>query len=438
MELFSISFLFYFLPLFLAVYYVTPERDKVFVTIIGSVLFFLFQDGTMVWHLALLLLLTGLTYLVGTELRKPRRGWLLGISLAVLMGILTFYKWYQHGALLPIGLSFYLFQMAAYLIDTYRGRLKRQGGLDSYAAQILLFPKLLSGPLMEPIQLQDQMDKPKVNQIRFRGGLQELVLGLSMKVLLADRLSALWNQAAVIGFESISSVFAWLALAAFALRLYFNFHGYSMMAIGLGKMMGFCIPRNFNDPYAAASVTDFFHRWHISLGDWFRRYLYFPLGGNRRGRLRMAANILCVWLFTGLWHGLRPNYLIWAGFLALLIINEKLWLGKLLRRWRVAAHVYTLTAILMSWVPFAVGDLERMLTFLWRLVSNEGAVEWGYLLRYLPLLSAGIFFATPIPRLVFEEIRDHFLCDCILFALFWLSVYFISTTAQDPFLYFQF
>lgn len=439
MQLYGISFLFYFLPLFLGIYYITPEKEKTLVTIIGSILFFLLQEGTQVWQLVIALVLTGLTFLVGTELRKPKRAFLLPLTIGALAAVLVFFKCYQGGELLPPGMSFYLFQMAAYLFDVHRSRLEPEGNLMSYGAQILMFPKLLSGPLAEPRQLQAQVNRPKLNQIRFRSGLQELVIGLSMKVLLADRLAGLWSQAAVAGYESISSGYAWLALVAFALRLYLDFHGYSLMAVGLGKMMGFELPRNFDDPYAARSISDFFRRWHMTLGAWFRDYVYIPLGGNRKGTGRTVINILTVWVLTGLWHGVGGNYLVWALFLAFLIINEKLWLGKLLRRIPLVAHIYTVGAILLSWVPFAVGEWDQMVVFLGRLAAfSGGGISLEGLSRYFPVLLAGILFATPIPGRLFDEFRERFWFDCILFVLFWVSIYFVATAPQDPFLYFKF
>lgn len=438
MELFDIAYLFYFLPLFLGIYYLTPEKEKTIVTIVAGVIFYFLQDGTNIWQLGVLLGLIGGTFLAGTELRKPKRGFLLPISLLALASIWLFFRWYQHGAWFPIGMNFYILQMAAYLIDTYRKGSKQEPKLDSYSAQILLFPKLLGGPLVDTQQLQDQMDKPKVNQIRFRSGLQEVVFGLAIKVMLANRLSGLWDQAALIGYGNISTFFSWVALAGFALRLYFDFHGYSLMAVGLGKMMGFCLPRNFDNPYTARSVTDFFRRWHISLGIWIRKFLYIPLGGNRRGKWRTVLNVLLVWLFTGLRYGFQWKYVIWSCLVALLIINEKLWLGKLIKDRKLLSHIYTLFVVLISWLPFAVSDVSQIMDYLGRMFRFCGTVEWKLLLPYVAPLSVGIFFATPIPGKLFEDYREHFLCDCVLFVLFWVSIYFVSTAQQNPFLYFLF
>lgn len=439
MQLTDIAFLFYFLPLFLAVYYITSEKQKHLAIIAGSLIFYALQDGVGPWQVALLLGLIGFTFLMGAEAGK-RKGF-MSVALTTLAVVLVFFKCFRGGAMMVPGVSFFLFQMAAYLWEVGRHRIEPERDLTAYSAQILLFPKLLSGPLIEPAQLQAQMARPKVTQIRFRAGLQEVVFGLSLKVLLADRLAGLWNQAAVIGYDSISTPLAWLALTAFALRLYFDFHGYSLIAVGLGKMLGFQFPGNFNDPYAARSVSDFYNRWHMTLYRWFRDYVYIPLGGSRKGKLRTVLNILIVWVFTGLWHGIGGNYLVWALFLAFWIVLEKLWLNKLLDMSGIFAHVYTLFLILLSWVPFAIGDWDQMMIFLGRLFgANQSAVGdvMGVVGPYLPVLLIGAVFATPIPGALFEAARESLICDFVLFVLFWLCVYFVSTANQDPFMYFSF
>ena len=437
MQLFSIPFLFYYLPLFLGIYYIVPDKNKVFVTIIGSVVFFLLQEGTSLWQLLLLLFLTIAIYLIGGELQKTEKGWLLWASIGSMAALLVFFKCWCGGSLLPLGMSFYLFQLTAYLVDVWRKRLEPEKSLTSFAGQILLFPKLLSGPLVVPRSLQAQLHHPRVNFHRFHDGLQDLILGLSMKVLLADRLAGLFQQALLVGFTKLSPIFAWAVLISFAMRLYFDFHGYSLMAVGLGRMIGFELPRNFEAPYAARSVSDFFRRWHITLGAWFREYVYIPLGGNRKGKLRTAGNILIVWTLTGLWHGVGSGYLIWGLFLGLLIGMEKLWLGKCLHKMGFGANLYTLGAILLSWVPFAVG--ERWGVFLVQLFGFGGGNFGGAVIsQYLPVLLPGLLFLTPYPGRLFDRYREKIWMDFLLFILFWISIYFVATVKQDPFLYFQF
>lgn len=437
MELFGISFLFYFLPLFLGVYYITSEKNKPLTILLGSVIFYVLQDGIEWWQVVLALVITVVTFLIGLGMRKENNRILLPLGLTLLGALLVFFKCFRAGKYLPGGMSFYLFQMAAYLMDIQQGKVMPEKNLISYGAQMLMFPRLLSGPLAVPSQLQAQMAHPKISQIRFRAGLQELVAGLSLKVLLADRLAVIWSQAQVIGFESLSPAFAWMALIAFALRLYFDFYGYSMIAVGLGKLMGFELPRNFNLPYAARSVSDFYRRWHMTLTHWFRQYVYIPLGGNRKGKPRMALNILVVWALTGLWHGVGGNYLLWGVFLGLVMAAEKLWLRDLLQHIGVGANIYTIIVILLSWVPFAIGDMGQLMTFLGSLFGF-GEADAGSLLPYMPLLMTGILFVSPLPERFFHKFRERVWFDCVLFILFWVCIYFVSTTAQDPFMYFNF
>lgn len=443
MQFNSIEFIFYFLPLFLAVYYLAPDRWRNGVLFLSSLLFYWMACGNRLWCLGLLVGLTLFTYVIGLLLRRTRGKWLLALVLAALAAVLLFFKCYDGGKLLPAGLSFYLFQMIAYLIDVSRRRTPAERNLLAYGAQTAMFPKLLSGPLMEPKKLYLQSKNPCFCGQTFHLGLQELILGLALKVLLADRLGGLWSQAGVIGYANISTPFAWMALAAYAMRLYFDFYGYSLMAVGLGHMLGYHLPMNFLEPYSAKSVSEFYRRWHATLGAWFRNYIYFPLGGSRKGMGRTILNLCVVWALTGFWHGVGGNYLLWAGLLCLLIINEKLWIRKLLNRSKVLCHLYTVFVILISWVPFAIGDWGSMTVFLGRLFGAAAGVPnardyliWGK--DFAPLLAAGIVFATPLPKFLWKKVRKYAVVDVILFALFWVVVFFIATSAQDPFLYFQY
>lgn len=443
MQFNSIEFLFYFLPLFLAVYLIFPNKTRSLILILGSLAYYAFASGGNYWWVAVLSLITVLSYLAGLTLAKPGRGILLGVYLTLLAAVLVFFKLWDGGRHLPAGMSFYLFQIAAYLIDLYQLRYTPERNFLSFAGQIVMFPKLLSGPLMEPrrLQLESKYASPSLTHVR--DGLQLLILGLGLKVLLANRLGGLWSEAGVVGYAHISVPFAWLALTAFAMELYFDFFGYSLMAMGLGKMLGYDLPRNFDSPYASKTVSEFYRRWHMTLGAWFRDYLYIPLGGNRKGTLRTILNLAVVWLFTGLWHGVGGNYLVWAGFLFVLIVNERLWLGKLMKRSRVICHVYLITVILLSWVPFAIGDWDMMTAFAGRLFGVTGAAinpmdyritggDYGF------LLTAGVFFATPLPRKLWEKIRHTTAADLLLTVLFWVVVYHIATAAQDPFMYFSY
>ena len=443
MQFNSIPFIFSFLPVFLLVYFcIRPELRRGSL-VLFSFLFYVLSAGDKLWWLAVLGLVTVVTYWVGKGLSRKPGKLLLTAGLSLLLAILAFFKLWKGGTLLPAGMSFYLFQSAAYMIDIYRGRLIFDSGFLAFSEQLLLFPKLLSGPLMAPQQLQDQCRNCCRSFDNVRQGLLTLILGLSLKVLLANRLGGLFGQLYVTGHGNVSTAFAWMALISWAMQLYFDFFGYSLMAMGLGKIIGYDLPENFRDPYASKSVSEFYRRWHITLGAWFREYLYIPLGGNRKGALRNILNLAAVWLFTGLWHGMGGNYLLWAGMIFFLVVNERLWLGNLLKKTKVFCHVYTIFTILLTWVPFAVGDWNTMLIFVGRLFGcNAGQFNpadyliWGR--EFWPLLLAGVIFATPIPRKFWEKIKDRAIADVICFGLFWIVVFYIATSAQDPFLYFAF
>ncbi len=439
----SIAFLFYFLPLFFAVYYMVPARLRNPVLLLGSVVYYYFAVSSALWALLLLLGITAAAWLAGVAIGRGKSALLLWPVMMALLGILIFLKCYDGGRHLPAGLSFYLFQISAYLISVYRGSIRPERSAVRFGTQILMFPKLLSGPLADPGDLIAQTKRHTFSLPEFSAGLQELIVGLALKVLLANRLGGIWGQAIVIGYESISPGFAWMALVTFAMRLYFDFHGYSLMACGLARMLGFHLPRNFDSPYAAKTVSEFYRRWHITLGAWFRDYVYIPMGGNRKGTGRTILNLLVVWALTGLWHGVGGNYLLWAGILVAFIILERLVLGKFLNKTHILCHVYTVFVILLSWVPFFIGDFGQMTVFFGRLFGLGGQtinaadyVVW--LEEYAWLLAAGVILATPLPRKIWDRIRGCWLVDIALFAVFWLCVYYIATSAQDPFAYFQY
>ena len=441
MQFNSIEFIFYFLPLFLAVYYIFPQKLRSTVMLTGSLLFYAFASSGNYWWVAVLALCTVFCYGAALTLQGKGKGILLTVYLSILALILAFAKLYQGESYLPAGMSFYLFQLAAYLIDTYRKKLQPQRNIIHFSSQIAMFPKLLSGPLMAPAQLHKTNGEKDDQGIH--DGIQLLILGLGLKVILANRLGGLWAQPAVAGYERISTPAAWMSLTAYTMQLYFDFYGYSLMAIGLGKMLGFDLPKNFDHPYASKTVSEFYRRWHMTLGLWFREYVYIPLGGNRGSGLRTILNLAVVWLFTGIWHGVGGNYLVWAGFLFLLIVNERLWLGKWLKKSRVLCHVYLVFVILLSWLPFAVGDWNQMVVFLGRLfgigaapVNPRDYLLWGQ--DYFGLLAAGVVLATPLPEKLWNKVRYTILADILLVGLFWVVVYYISTAAQDPFLYFKY
>lgn len=444
MQFTSISFLFHFLPVFLVLYYIVPNiRLKNVVLLLGSVLYYGIVVQWAVMPIAVLLAITALTYFAGIAISDKRNNWwLFPIAMAVLAGVMVFFKCFRGGKLFPAGMSFYLFQMAAYLISVYQQKQQPEQNVISYATAMLMFPKITSGPICDPILLQNQVDRrPNVTVKTVYKGLQLLILGMALKVLIANRIGSLWNQAAVIGYDTISTPFAWLSLTGYTMKLYFDFWGYSLMAMGIGRMLGFYLPKNFDDPYTARSISEFYRRWHVSLGLWFRNNIYIPMGGNRKGLLMTIVNLLVVWLLTGLWHGVGGNFLLWAGILVFFIILERLFLRPFLERYKILSHIYTVFVILVSWVPFAIGDWGQMWTFMGRLfgigaVSGNGQEFFHWLKEYAILLIPGLVLMTGIPGKLWKKIEEHWLADVICLVLFWACVYFIATASQDPFMYF--
>lgn len=446
----SLAFLFVFLPLFLIVYYVVPPNQRNWPLLLGSSAFYVYGALSKPWILLIFFGLSILSFAIGraiwrkTALAKP----LLLLALALIFGCLLFFKYAGlftgKNLVLPLGISFYSFQMAAYLFDVKNRRIKAEPSFLKYLSIMLFFPKLISGPLTPYESISHQMEKRTFLWDRFNYGLQDLVMGLAMKTLLADRLGGLWHQVQTIGFSSISTPLAWMGLVAFSLQLYFDFYGYSLMAIGLGRMLGFRLPKNFLIPYTARSMSEFWRRWHITLGRWFLEYIYIPLGGNRRGKRREILNLLIVWLMTGIWHGATPNFLLWGLFIFALMTIEKLWLGKFLERSRIVSHIYLLFTILLSWMLFAITDLSQIATYLGRLFPffSGSSVSFADFLRlgmeYWPFLLGGVLASTARFIRIWDKVRTTRWAVPVFFLLFWLSIYCLSAGLNDPFLYFSF
>lgn len=440
MQFTSVSFLFLFFPATLLLFRLLPTWAWSGFFVLASLIFYALSASPLA--AAVLVCLTVVGWFAQRRLgRVPSRGLLAGL-LAFFAGVLAFCKLFRGGAYLSPGMSFYLFQLSAILIDVFRGKLPAQPLLPFFE-QVVFFPKLLSGPLVSPEALARQQANRRFSLENVYEGVRVLILGLSMKVLLANRLGGLWAESAVIGYANLSTGAAWLALVGYTMELFLDFWGYSLMAMGIGRAFGYTLPENFLDPYTARSVSEFYRRWHATLGAWFREYVYFPLGGSRRGSWRTLANLAIVWLFTGFWHGVGGGYVLWAMFLLCFLVLERCFLGKWLEKRRILSHIYVLLVVMLSWIPFAIGDFGGMLTFLGRLFGvGEAAPNAQPLLpwlrMYAPLLAVGGLLMTGLPRRLWLRFRRSPAVDVLLFALFWLSVYAITTAAQDPFLYFQY
>lgn len=436
----SIEFLLYFLPIFILIYMIVPPKPRNFVLVLGSIVFCAYEN---LFQLAPLAALTAANYMMAR--RMNRRKSTLIAALAVNFGVLIFFKFYQGGAMLPMGISFYTFQAASYLIDVYRREVPAERNFIDFAAYIMMFPKLVMGPITSYKEMRKPLHRRRCDAESLQDGMKLFILGLSGKVLLADRLALLWQEVQVTGFESISTPLAWLAALAYSLELYFDFAGYSLMAIGLGRMLGFRLPENFRQPYMSCSVREFYRRWHMTLGDWFCKYVYIPLGGSRGGEGRTVCNLLAVWLLTSLWHGVTVNFLIWGLGICLLIILERqvgrLWKSMGRDRAPAICHLYLCAVIPVTWMCFAITDLGQLGIYLSRLFGvGEGvavhAQDWQKALsNYGLLLLAGMAASTPLVRWIYHKLEKRWVGMLLLAACFWFCIHRILLEGGNPFMY---
>ena len=457
-------FLFYFLVAVLLVYYLVPLRLRNGVLMLASLFFYYWgeQDYTLI-----MLLSTAIDYTHGLLIQRfKERGQDRYARMTVVssvffnLSILFFFKYWDFlagslqsiglewmpvlGITLPIGISFYTFQTMSYTIDVYRGDAKAQRSIVSFGTFVTLFPQLIAGPIIKYKDLDDQLGRRTHSLEQFASGISRFVAGLSKKLLIANNLGQLWDACKVMGKGELSIITAWLGILAFAFQIYFDFSGYSDMAIGLGRMFGFEFMENFNYPYISKSITEFWRRWHISLSTWFREYLYIPLGGNRCSRGRWILNLLIVWCATGIWHGASWNYLLWGLYFYVLLVSEKLLLGKYLKKlpgW--LRHVYVMVLVLISWAIFALEDLSIMGHYLAAMLGFGGlplvnALTGYYLRNYLPILAAAAVASTPMVITRWRRMDSPGLkLTVLLLGLLACTAYVVAGT-YNPFLYFRF
>ena len=446
----SFEFLFRFLPAFLIIYFITPKKFRNAVLFLGSIAFYTYGEAQYV-----LLLLASVTvnYVIARSMYKTpedgrgrRQAVLLILALCYNFGMLFFFKYSGLTTKLPLGISFYTFQIAAYVIDVYRGIVPAEKSYVNLGTYLTMFPQLIAGPIVNYTEVSSCLKRRTVTARDFESGVRILVIELGSKVIIADRVGMLWNNVQTIGFNSISTPLAWLGAVAYSMELYFDFAGYSMMAIGLGKMLGFQIPVNFRFPYISKSVTEFWRRWHITLGRWFRDYVYIPLGGSRKGRLRTMFNLFAVWILTALWHGAGYNFLIWGGMLLGALFLEKLFLLPFLQKSKVIGHVYLLLFVPVTWMAFTITDVQQLGIYLTRMFpfvnAHTGMVNSMDYIKYLKdydsLLAMGVLFATPVPAVIYGRIKRGMLGTLAIAVIFALSMYYLAVSANNPFLYFNF
>lgn len=467
----SIAFIMYFMPVFFLVYYILPASYKNAWLFLASLGFYYYGVRGNPGYLLLMIMSVVVNFVAGKliaaqKTKRARKAWLV-VGIVYDLGWLILFKYLGFlienlnalfGAMhvkvqletwnliLPIGISFYTFQIISYLVDVYRRETKAEKSLISLGTYLCMFPQLIAGPIVNYHLIQEQLHKRKHSMEKVESGLKVFALGLAYKVLLANRVGHLWTEVTAIGYESISTPLAWMSIVAYSLQLYFDFYGYSLMAIGLGRMMGFDFPQNFNNPYMAVSMTDFWRRWHMTLGGWFREYVYIPLGGNRGGFAKTVRNMFVVWLLTGLWHGASWNFVLWGLLLFVLLFVEKAGLGKVLERHKALGHIYMILWIPLSWLVFVITDLSQLGIYLQKLFpffGNAGTVLFqGDYLKYGKTygiyLVLGILFATGVQEKLFKKNKNRLWVILLLLALFWASVYCMYLGMDDPFLYFRF
>ena len=463
----SMVFLCGFLPVVLTVYALCTVRFRNFFLFIASLFFYAWGEPR---YIVIMLFSTVFDYANGIVMEyldrreKPQyRKWVLMLSVVVNIGILCFFKYTDFvlesvGTLtghplpllklaLPIGISFYTFQTMSYTIDVYRGEAPVQDNLISFGAYVSMFPQLIAGPIVRYQDIAAELNCRRENLEQFSLGIRYFIIGLGKKVLLANQAGALWTEINGILPEERSVLMVWLGILAFSFQIYFDFSGYSDMAVGMGHMLGFRFPENFNYPYISKSITEFWRRWHISLGTWFKEYVYIPLGGNRKGGLLQVRNILIVWLLTGIWHGASLNFLMWGVYFGILLLFEKFILKNILKKlpsW--LQHTYACLLVIFGWVLFAFEDLHAGLAYLLQMLGVSGLPFSNdrtlfLLLGSLSLLVFSAFGSTPLPA----KLADRFckkgrtiLEPLFLGAALFLSIAYLVDATYNPFLYFRF
>ena len=461
----SIPFLYYFLPLVLAVYFLTPARFRNAVLLLASLIFYAWGEPKYVL-LMLASILSGYGFGLLQERYRGQKGAKLfcGLSVAVSLSFLLYFKYADFflenfnaatglgvpllRIALPIGISFYTFQIISYTVDVYRGE-PAQKNLIHLAAYVAMFPQLIAGPIVRYSDIAQQLEHRSHSTALAAEGVRRFLIGLGKKILIANQLGELCSVFRASDEKSV--LFYWLYAVAFALHIYFDFSGYSDMAIGLGKVFGFHFLENFNYPYISASITEFWRRWHMSLGTWFRDYVYIPLGGNRVGRARQLLNILVVWMLTGFWHGAAWNFVVWGLMFAVLLIMEKLWLLKPLSNCRPLAHLYVVFFVVISFVIFNAENMGQALSDIGGLFGAGGiplvSAEAVYCLRSFALvLILAVLGATPLLRNGLVRLSQYPTAGKVLNALepFTLFVLLLVMTGYlvdgsfNPFLYFRF
>ncbi|MBQ3422461.1 MAG: MBOAT family protein [Romboutsia sp.] len=453
----STLFLFYFLPIFLLLYYIVPFKFKNFILLIFSLLFYSWGEPT---YIVLMIFSSIVDYSIGLIIDKYRYSYISKIglisSIFINIGLLSFFKYSDFLILninnifnsniellnlpLPIGISFYTFQTMSYSIDVYRNEVPAQRNFLSFATYVTLFPQLIAGPIVRYETVHKELNSRSINIDMLYDGITRFVIGLCKKIIIANNVGFIWTQIKSLPSNEISALTAWLGIICFSLQIYFDFSGYSDMAIGLGKMLGFNFLENFDYPYISKSITEFWRRWHISLGYWFRDYVYIPLGGNRKGKSRWVLNIFIVWFLTGLWHGASYNFIAWGLYFGILLMFEKLFLSKILEKMpNIFRHLYVILIVIISWIIFELSSLSSIYNYIGLMFNNNVFMDEIFLYYFIPniiLLCMAILSCTPIIKKIlyrYEYLKILFIIIGLI-----LCTSFLIDASFNPFLYFRF
>lgn len=461
----TIEFMFRFLPIFLIVYYVVPTRYKNMILLIGSFVFYAWGQH---FYLLLLMLSIVVNYTFGRLIgeRRAQKKPLLVLGLIYNFGLLVFFKYTNFfieninalltathiqiptiSVVMPLGISFYTFQVVSYLVDVYRGEQRPVKNIINLGVYIAMFPQVTSGPIGLYSELEPTLLRRHCSVLNLESGLKTFIIGMGAKMLLANPMGTLWAGMSRYGYETLSCPYAWLGAFGYSFQLYFDFAGYSLMAMGLGQMLGLYVPRNFDHPYISGSMAEFWRRWHMTLGRWFKKYLYFPLGGSRCSFAKTIRNTFVVWAFTGLWHGASWNFVLWGLIFFVFLTIERLGLGKLLAKTKVLKHIYVIFLIPLTWVVFALPNMQDIATYFSRLFpffadNTASFVNTKDVIRalhdYWYLLIACVVFCLPFPSRWYEKHKNSKLVILGLVLIYLMSVYKMQTQTSNPFLYYQF
>lgn len=463
----SLIFLYFFLPIVLITYFLVPKKIKNVIILISGLFFYAWGEPR---YIIIMIIAIFIDYSAGLLMGKfdddnKMRTVFLLVSVLMNVGLLAVFKYSSffitniNGFFgfnindphlpLPIGISFYTFQSMSYTIDLYLRKVKVQKNFLNYSAYVTLFPQLVAGPIVRYEDVAGELNNRVINTSKVAEGIGLFIKGLGKKVLLANNIGLIWTQVKAMEYSEISVLTAWIGILAFTFQIYFDFSGYSDMAIGMGKMLGFTFPQNFNYPYISKSISEFWRRWHISLGTWFRHYVYIPLGGNRGGLIKTIRNLLIVWMVTGFWHGASWNFIIWGLYFGVLIIIERLGFGKILEKLpSIVSQFYTFLLVVIGWVFFDINGLKPAFNYLKAMFGGNGvavdSISKYLLMSNLLIFVICIFASTEITKKIYTKLTSakvniiQYVMPVLQLAIMVICTAYLVDATYNPFIYFRF